>query len=365
MNQPACIGILTGGGDCPGLNAVIRSVVQTAVRHYGARVLGIEDGFEGLVEGRMRELTLSNTEGILPDGGTILGTSNKGDPWHYHQTQADGSVVLVNCADRMLANARAWGLDCLIVVGGDGTMQLAGKFAEMGIPIVGVPKTIDNDLAATDQTFGFDTATAAVCEALDKLATTASSHHRVMVVEVMGRSAGWIALWGGLAGAADVILLPEVDWDWAPVCDKVKARHEEGMRYSLLCVAEGAKLPGKGEQILIRDERLTDPVRLGGIGSVVAREIEARTGLEARVTVLGHLQRGGSPTSFDRVLSIRFGTLAAACACTGKTGVMVSLKGAEVVTVPITDALAPRKVIPVDHPVLQMARQLGVCLGDI
>lgn len=357
------IGILTGGGDCPGLNAVIRAVTQTAIRQFDAKVIGIEDGFEGLVEGRTSVLTLGMTEGLLPQGGTILGTSNKGDPWHYRTTLSDGTMKSEDRSADMLKTVNEIGIDVLVTIGGDGTMQLAGQLAAMNIPIIGVPKTIDNDLAATDQTFGFDTAVSIVSDALERLATTASSHHRVMVVEVMGRSAGWIALAGGLAGAADVILLPEIAWTWEAVCQKVLQRHSEGMRYSLVCVAEGALLPDGGI-VSQTDARLTDPIHMGGIGHVVAKEIEQRTKLESRVTVLGHLQRGGSPTSYDRLLSTRFGVAAAECAGKHQFGVLVALRNNEIVAVPVEEALGPRKVVPTNHSLIEDGRRLGVCFGD-
>ncbi|WP_374337755.1 6-phosphofructokinase [Leeia sp.] len=358
------IGILTGGGDCPGLNAVIRAVTLTARRRYGATVLGIEDGFEGLIEGRGSELTEERVAGILQDGGTILGSSNKGDPWRYPVVGQDGKTDWQDCSGRLLAQVQHWQLDGVVVVGGDGTMQMADRLQRLGVGVVGVPKTIDNDLLATDQTFGFDTATAVVSEALDRLTTTASSHHRVMVLEVMGRTAGWIALMGGVAGGADVILLPEIPFQWQAVFDKVKARAAMGMRYSIICVAEGAQLPTGGEVVQRMDRRRTDPKRLGGIGAVVAEHIEAGTGLEARVTVLGHLQRGGSPTAFDRILATRLGSHAADCICRGESGVLVAYHQMGTCTVPLSATLAGRRNVPADHDLIQAARALGTCFGD-
>jgi 6-phosphofructokinase 1 len=358
------IGILTGGGDCPGLNGVIRAVTKTAQNDYGATVVGIEDGFEGLVEGRMHELEHQEVSGILGHGGTILGTSNKGDPWHYPVEVGQGKIEIQDVSYRALRNLERWGLDALIAVGGDGTMHIANRLRKEGVNVVGVPKTIDNDVAATDVTFGFDTATAIVCEAIDRLATTASSHHRVMVVEVMGRYAGWIALVGGIGGGADVILIPEIPFQWEPVYRKVNERHSSGKRFSIVCVAEGAKLPGGEEVVRALDPKRTDAKQLGGVGGVVARQIEAGTGVETRVTVLGHLQRGGAPTVADRVLATGFGSAAARCACEGQYGVMVAARDGGIVTVPIEAAIASLRTVPPDSPLVRAARAVGTCFGD-
>ncbi len=316
------IGILTGGGDCPGLNAVIRAVARPAMNDYGITVVGIEDGFEGFIEGRMRELSRRDISGIIGLGGTILGTSNKGDPFHYPIEGKDG-IEIIDASARALKHYKGWGLDCIIACGGDGTMHISKKLGEMGMNIVGVPKTIDNDLGSTDQTFGFDTAVSIVTEALDRLHTTASAHHRVMIVEVMGRYAGWIALQGGLAGGADIILLPEIPFKWNTIYERVIERSTKGNRFSIVCVAEGAK--ALDEKIVVKetDIKRTDPIRFGGIGEHVAQQITKETGLETRVTVLGHLQRGGTPTSFDRILATRYGTKAVEIAIQGKFGHMV------------------------------------------
>jgi 6-phosphofructokinase 1 len=362
--RPRRVGLLTGGGDCPGLNAVIRGFTRTARSAWGATVVGIEDGFEGLLEGRMRELDYQAVGGLIGEGGTMLGTTNKGDPWHYPLRGEDGTVTIRDVSAQVLERIRTARLDALVVVGGDGSMHIAQRLVGLGVPVIGVPKTIDNDLSATDTTFGFDTAVSIVSEAIDRLTTTASSHHRVMVIEVMGRYAGWIALAGGMAGGADTILIPEIPFRWDAVFRHVRHRAMRGRRFSIVCVAEGAKLPEGGEVIKGLDERRTDAKQLGGVGAVVARRIEEGTGLETRVTVLGHLQRGGSPTAYDRILATRFGVAAAQAACRGESGVMVALRGTDIVTVPIAEAIASLRTVPPDHPLVAAARAVGTRFGD-
>lgn len=361
---PRRIGLLTGGGDCPGLNAVIRAVTRTARGRHGVAVVGIEDGFEGLHAGRMRELDYNEVAGWVGEGGTMLGTTNKGDPWHFPVVGADGTVAIRDVSARMLERIREAALDALVVVGGDGSMHIAQRFVERGVRVVGVPKTIDNDLSATDATFGFDTAVSIVSEAIDRLTTTASSHHRVMVLEVMGRYAGWIALAGGTAGGADTILIPEIPFRWDAVFHHVRQRAKRGRRFSIICVAEGATLPEGGEVLQGLDPRRTDAKQLGGIGAVVARRIEQATGLETRVTVLGHLQRGGTPTAADRLLATRLGVAAAERACAGESGVMVALRGTDIVAVPIADAIAALRTVPPDHGWVRAARAVGTRFGD-
>ncbi|MEW5980054.1 MAG: ATP-dependent 6-phosphofructokinase [Acidobacteriota bacterium] len=358
------LGILTGGGDCPGLNAVIRAISKTAMNRHGATVIGIEDGFEGLIEGRMHELHNAEVSNILSLGGTILGTSNKGDPFHYPVIESTGEVRIIDASQKALQHLRAWKLDVLITVGGDGTMHISQKLFEMGVNVVGVPKTIDNDLSSTDVTFGYDSALAVATEAIDRLHTTASAHHRVMVIEVMGRYAGWIALGAGMAGGADIILIPEIPFHWESVCDKVIERSTEGKRFSIVCVAEGAKPAGGDITVKEMDIKRTDAVRLGGVGEKVAKEITDRTGLETRYTVLGHLQRGGSPTPFDRLLATRFGNRACEAAAEGNFGSMVSLRGSEVVTVKIKDAILQQRLVPVESQLIQAARAVGTSFGD-
>ncbi len=366
MSHPTIrrIGILTGGGDCPGLNAVIRAVAKTAMGKYNATVIGIEDGFEGFVEGRMHELTNKEVSGILNLGGTILGTSNKGDPFHYPVENLDGEIEIVDESARVVRNYRRWALDAVITVGGDGTMHISQKLHEMGLNIIGVPKTIDNDLAATDLTFGFDSAMMVATEAIDRLHTTASSHHRVMVIEVMGRYAGWIALGAGLAGGADIILIPEIPFKWESIARKVRERSLHGKRFSIVCVAEGARPEGGEVVVKSMDIRRTDARQLGGIGEVVARRITEDTGLETRVTVLGHLQRGGSPTAFDRNLATKFGTAACDLAARGKFGRMVALHGTRITSVPIAEAIASQRLVPPDCPEIHAARAVGTSFGD-
>ncbi|MEE9225266.1 MAG: ATP-dependent 6-phosphofructokinase [Bacteroidota bacterium] len=356
------IGVLTGGGDCPGLNAVVRSVAKPAMSFFECTVVGILDGFEGLVEGRMRELSRLDVSGIINLGGTILGTSNKGDPFHYAANSADG-VKIVDASDKALRHYREWGLGALVVIGGDGTMNIAHKFTDMGMNVVGVPKTIDNDLEATDQAFGYDSALVVATEAIDRLQTTASAHKRVMVVEVMGRHAGWIALGAGLAGGADIILIPEIPFQW-DVIYKYCVKRSKTAKFTIICVAEGAR-PAKGELVVKeKDVKRTDPVRLGGIGDLVAKKVSAETGLETRVAVLGHLQRGGTPSPFDRILATKFGSMATQLASEGKFGHMVSLRGTDVVSVPLKDAAERQRLVPPDHQMICAARAVGTSFGD-
>ena len=359
------IGILTGGGDAPGLNAVIRAVVKTALGRYEWEVTGIEDGFDGLIERAfqaLRPLALKDVRGILPQGGTILGAANRGNPF-ARRVMRDGQQVIQDCSVLVLDRLRVAGIEALIVVGGDGTLRIAQELYEKGCPVVGVPKTIDNDLGGTDVTFGFDTALSTATSAIDKLHTTAESHHRVMVVEVMGRDAGWIALHSGIAGGADVILIPEIPFQWQVVAEAIKARSKGGAKFSIIVAAEGAK-PADGEQIFSRaGDGVTTAARLGGIGNAVAQRLEAMTGMETRCTVLGHLQRGGGPTPFDRLLATRYGAAAVRLAAEGKFGHMVALRGQEITAVPIADAIRIPKRVDPDGEKVRMARDMGVCFG--
>ena len=355
------MGILTGGGDCPGLNAVIRGVTKPALDH-GLTVLGILDGFEGLVEGKAVQLYNKDVSGILARGGTILGSSNKGDPFHWPE-KVEGEIKIFDRSQKALKNYEGWNLDALITIGGDGTMHISKKLTDMGMNIVGVPKTIDNDLYATDQTFGHDSAVYVVTEALDRLHTTASSHHRVMVIEVMGRYAGWIALNGGLAGGADIILMPEFPFNWEEIYDKVIQRNMMGKRFSIVCVAEGAKAKGGDLVVKGQDIKRTDPIQLGGIGELVAKKIQDNTGLETRYTVLGHLQRGGSPTPYDRILSTKFGTSAIELVIKRKFGRMVSLRGTVIKSVKLEEAIAKQKLVTPDDEALAAAAAVGISFG--
>ena len=357
------IAILTGGGDCPGLNAVIRSVAKPAMSYFGATVIGIEDGFEGFVEGRMRELTPQDVAGIVNIGGTILGTSNKGDPFHF-PVMTENGIETRDYSEKAIKHYNDWGLDAVVAIGGDGTMHIVDKFTDMGLNFVGVPKTIDNDLSSTDQTFGYDSALTVATEAIDRLHTTASAHHRVMVIEVMGRYAGWIALGSGLAGGADVILIPEIPFKWEKVFESVSGRSKHGKKFSIVCVAEGARPPDVELVVKEKDAKRTDPLRLGGIGDLVAKRITETTGLETRVTVLGHLQRGGSPTPFDRILATKYGSMALQLAAEKKFGHMVSLRGTEVISVPVKQAILKLRTVPLDSQLLFSARAVGTTFGD-
>ncbi len=356
------IGILTGGGDCPGLNAVIRSIAKPAMAHFNSTVIGIIDGFEGLVEGRARELTPLDVSGIIHQGGTILGTSNKGDPFHFPMGERT-NIKIVDASDQVLNTYRNLKLDVLIAIGGDGTMTIANKLSGMGLNVIGVPKTIDNDLEATDITFGHDSARAVATEALDRLSTTASAHHRVMVMETMGRYAGWIALGAGVAAGADIILIPEIPFSWDKVYEAVLKR-SRGAKFSIVCVAEGAKPAGGDVSVKEMDKKRTDPVRLGGIGELISKNIEDETGQETRVTVLGHIQRGGSPTAYDRILATRFGAVALQAASRGEFGVMTSLQRNQVVTVPLKTAIGKQRLVPPDSQLVFIARAVGAVFGD-
>jgi len=356
------IGILTGGGDCPGLNAVIRSIAKPAMAHFNSKVIGIIDGYEGLVEGRSRELTPRDVLGIINQGGTILGTSNKGDPFHFPMGERN-NMRIVDASDQVIDTYRNLKLDVLVAIGGDGTQIIANKLSGMGLNMIGVPKTIDNDLDSTDITFGHDSARAVATEAIDRLQTTASAHHRVMVIETMGRYAGWIALGAGVAGGADIILIPEIPFTWDSVFESVLKR-SKGAKFSIVCVAEGAKPKGGDVSVKEIDKKRTDPVRLGGMGETIAKRIEDETGLETRVTVLGHVQRGGSPTAFDRLLATRFGAVALQAASKGEFGVMASLQRNDVVTVPLKDAVGKQRLVPPDSQLVFAARAVGTCLGD-
>lgn len=358
------IGILTGGGDCPGLNAVIRAVVKSAVITHGIEVVGFYDGYAGLVEGQYKALSESDASGILPRGGTILGTSNRADPFRYAITNSKGKLDIVDRSKDAIDLFKKLSLDALVAVGGDGTLSIANQLLEKGLPVVGIPKTIDNDLEATDVTFGFDSALVAATEAIDKLHTTAESHHRAMILEVMGRYAGWIALRSGIAGGGDVILIPEIPYDMGIVCEAVKQRVKKGKRFSIIVVAEGAK--PKGGKVVIRKivAGSPDPVRLGGISQVIARQIELCSGLETRVTVLGHLQRGGGPTPFDRWLATRFGVAAVDLILNGKLGRMVCLRGQEIKSVELADAVCRLRRVSGESPEVRAARAVGTCFGD-
>lgn len=344
------VGLLTGGGDAPGLNAVIRAVVKHAVGQLHWQVVGSEDAFNGLMEEprRLVELTPRSCQGLLPRGGTILGTTNRGDPFHF----PDGHGGFEDRSEALAMAMEEEGLEGLIVIGGDGTQRIARRLMEeRGIPVVSVPKTIDNDLAATDFTFGFWSAVAVATEALDRLHTTAEAHDRVMLMEVMGRDAGWIALYAGVAGGADCIAIPEIPYDPDAFCEKIRARSKRGRQFTMIVVAEGAR-PANG------------PHEPGSASAQLHRELSQRIEAEVRVTVLGHLQRGGSPVPFDRVLATRFGVKAVELIAAGKWGEMVALRDGEIISVPLSEAAIEPRLVSLDHPLIHTAKAVGIDFGE-
>lgn len=357
------IGVLTGGGDCPGLNPVLRAVVKTAIVKYGYEVIGFKDGYKGLVENKFVKLELNDVSGLLDRGGTILGTSNKHNPFKY-RVDIDGNTEYKDMSKRVIENLEMFRIDCMVFIGGDGTLRTANELMKMGIKAIAVPKTIDNDLSATDRTFGFMTAVYTATEAIDKLHSTAESHHRVMILEVMGRYTGWIALEAGISGGADVIMIPEIPYDINKVAHKIMERKNRGKSFSIIVVAEGAKNT-EGDVVvnkLVNDS--PDPVRLGGVGNKIAEEIEKITGIESRVTVLGHLQRGGAPVPYDRILSTRYGVHAVELINQEKFGMMVSLKGNSITEVPIEEAVGTLKTVDPKGELVNIAKSLGVGFGD-
>lgn len=357
------IGVLTGGGDCPGINAVIRAVVKTGILDHGFEAVGILDGYDGLVRNNMTELDYEDVSGILTVGGTILGTSNTAHPFKYVPPEGDPEQA-EDRSDEAVRNFREAGLDVLFAIGGDGTLSIGYQLSKKGIPVLGVPKTIDNDICGTDVTFGFDTAVQIVAEAIDRLHTTAMSHHRVMVLETMGRYAGWLALVGGMAGGGDVILIPEIDYRVENVCESVRERSRLGKRFSIVVVSEGVKRPEGGYVVRDRVESSHDKIRLGGIGVWLADEIENRTSLESRAVVLGHVQRGGSPTAYDRVLATRFGQAVVKQAVAGNMNVMVGLLSGDMVPVPLEDIADRQRRVEPDCQIVEAARSVGTCFGD-
>ncbi|MBN2500886.1 MAG: 6-phosphofructokinase [Anaerolineales bacterium] len=357
------IGILTGGGDAPGLNAVIRAAVKTAESQCNCEVLGIRNGFDGFLDPEgIVPLDAAAVRGILPRGGTILGTANRGNPF-AREVEKDGKIVIEDVSGEVVAAIQALELDGLIVVGGDGTLRIAMEMHQKGVPVVGVPKTIDNDVGGTEITFGFDTALNIATEAIDRLHTTAESHHRVMVLEVMGRDAGFIALHSGVAGGADVILIPEIEFNYEAVCRKILQRVESGRDFSIVVVSEGARLAG-GEQVFRDTGDAVYVARLGGVSYFVGREIETRTQAETRVTVLGHLQRGGTPSAFDRWLATRYGANAVKLIEDRKFGHMVALKDAKIEATPLEEALAVPKRVNPQGDAVWAARGVGIAFGD-
>ena len=373
MSEIKKIGILTGGGDCPGLNPVIRAVVKTAIEKYGLEVVGIRNGYHGLYHKNFVPLTLDSVQEIISKGGTILYSSNKDNLFIYPVRDENdeivkdenGNIKYHDVSDVAVQNLKDAGIDALFILGGDGTLTSGRDFARKGVKVIGIPKTIDNDLACTDYTFGFDTAISVATDGLDRVRTTGMSHHRIMVVEIMGRGAGWMTLHAGIAGAADVILIPEIPYDVNKVADKIKKDKQMGKEFSIVAVSEGAK-SSDGKQVIkkIREDS-PDPVRLGGIANVLADQLEELVGSEARATVLGHIQRGGSPTAHDRVLSTRYGYAAVELAMQGKFGDMVTLQGDQISSVSLEDVIGQKtKNVDPDGELVQVAKAMGVCFGD-
>ena len=357
------IGVMTGGGDCPGLNAVIRAVVKTAIRKYNYEVIGFRDGYRGLVKNEYVNLTESSVSGILDRGGTILGSSNRDNPFKF-LIESGGKVEARDMSERVIENISIHEIYAMVFIGGDGTLTSARDFYNKGVRAIGVPKTIDNDLSYTEQTFGFSTAVDTATDAIDKLHSTAESHHRVMILEVMGRNAGWIALHAGIAGGADVVLLPEIPYSLDSVVRCLKQRKDKGKNFSIVVVAEGAM--SKGGEVVVQKivENSPDPIRLGGIGNKVAADIEAVTGIETRVTVLGHLQRGGRTNASDRVLSTRYGVAAVDLINQEKFGQMVCLQGSKIGSVSIADAVGTVKTVNPEGELVTIAKSIGMSFGD-
>ena len=357
------IALSTGGGDAPGLNAVIRAAVLSGLSR-GWEVYGIRRGYGALLgEDSIVRLDADSVRGITHLGGTILGTTNRGNPFEWATKRPDGSVETVDRSDELIEAFRAHGFDAMISIGGDGSLSIANRLAEKGMPVVGVPKTIDNDLAVTQVTFGFHTAVETATDAIDKVHSTAESHERVMVIEVMGRHTGWIALHSGVSGSADVILIPEIPYDIERVCEKVRQRYRRGRNFAIVVVAEGAT-PRGGAATLVEDAKPGSAARYGGVAEMVAREIGERTGFETRSLVLGHLQRGGSPTAYDRLIALRFGAAAVRLVAERRFGTMVALDPPEILAVPIADAIRQLKRVPTHSDIVQTARDLGTSFGD-
>jgi len=357
------IAISTGGGDAPGLNAVIRAVVLSAY-HRGWRCYGVQRGYEGLLSfNGVVPLGPAEVRGLTHLGGTILGTSNRGNPFRYITRNDDGQDCEVDRSDDLVGAFQASGFEALVSIGGDGSLQISHDLWRKGLPVVCVPKTIDNDVSGTQRTFGFDTAVSTATEAIDKLHSTAESHDRVMVVELMGRYAGWIALYSGLSGSADVILLPEIPFDMEKVCEKIRSREAAGRHFSIVVVAEGAR-PKDGTVELVERRGVGTVDRLGGIASKVASTIKHHTGKETRTLVLGHLQRGGSPTTYDRLLALRFGAAAVRAIADRAFGIMVGLNGPDITRIPLEHVVGRAKNVPLESDTIRTAREMGISLGD-
>ncbi|GAB5519015.1 MAG: ATP-dependent 6-phosphofructokinase [Rhodothermales bacterium] len=357
MSRSLRVGVLTGGGDCPGLNAVIRAVTKSLILNHGADVVGFEDGYLGLIEHRIRPLLYSDVSGILTRGGTILGTSNKANPFSYYK-RGDADV-----SAQVRANYKALGLDAVVVIGGDGTMSIAHRLQEIGLNIVGVPKTIDNDLMGTDRTFGFDTAVTIATDAIDRLHTTAQSHQRVMILETMGRYAGWIALYSGVAGGADVILMPEFEYEVDEIVRVCRERESGGQRFTLIVIAEGAKPQGGQLTIERRIADSPDPIRLGGVCKALEYELSGRIQSEVRSAILGHVQRGGTPTAYDRILATALGSYAASMVADGHFDRMVVLQENRLSSVPLEAVANKTRIVPPNAPAILSALAVGTSFG--
>jgi phosphofructokinase-like protein len=357
------IAILTGGGDCPGINAVIRAVAKKAIIEHNMEVIGIEDGYHGLIKNKYRKLSYNDVSGILTMGGTILGTSKIANPYRY-AIKRGKNIEFRDMSKKAIGNFQKLNAYCLVCIGGDGTLGIAHRLYQDGIKVVGIPKTIDNDIRGTDITFGFDTAVAVATEGIDRVHTTAQSHHRVMIVEVMGHRSGWIALYSGVAGGGDIILIPEIPYDIDTIIKKVKERARRGKRFSIIVVAEGAK--PKGGDVIIRRivKESADPIRLGGIGFVLSEQIEKMTGIETRTVVMGYLQRGGSPTAYDRILATSLGTKAIELIGNNEFGYMVGVKGQRLVKVALKEVAKGTKTVPQNHPLIQAAQSVGTSFGN-
>ncbi len=363
--RPRRIGVLSGGGDCPGLNAVIRAVTKSAILDYDLEVFGIQDGFLGLIENRVNKLSFDDVSNVLNLGGTILGSSNKADPSNYCVGfDADGKPICQDVSDRVVKHVREHGLDAIVAIGGDGTMTGAASLVERGLRFVGAPKTIDNDLMGTEVTFGFHTAVQTATEALDRIRTTAASHSRVMLVEMMGRNAGWLTLYAGIASGADVILIPEMPYSLDVVAERCQARSKKGRAYTLIAVAEGAK-PIGGDVVVDRVVHDSpDPIRLGGVSEVLCEQLAERAGLECRATILGHVQRGGRPCPYDRILGTQFGHYAVELLIKEQYNRLVVMQGAKLTSVPLSEVADKQRTVPADHQLVAAAKATGAIFGN-
>lgn len=363
MKNKMRVGILTGGGDCPGLNAVIRAVAKKLMIEHNAEIIGIKDGYEGLISNRYRRLQYKDVSGILTLGGTILGTSNIANPYRVVETKS-GKTTVTDKSKQTLANIERQKLDCIVCIGGDGTLAIASQLYDDGVPVVGVPKTIDNDIRGTDVTFGFDTAVSIATEGIDRLHTTAQAHHRIMILELMGRNAGWIALHAGIAGGGDIILIPEIPYDIQKVAQVVKTRNRRGSKFSIIVIGEGAR--PKGGKVVIQRivKESTIAERLGGVSSFLANDLEQITGLSTRSVVMGHLIRGGSPTANDRVLATQLGVIVADLINKKRFGTMVGVRGSSFKAIKLKDVAKGPKLIPRNHPLLKAGRSVGTSFGD-